>query len=436
MVKKSSALKKLEEKRRQVRSSLEVDAIVAAAARPRLISRPAVPVVSEAEAQQEVEDLMRSLLAPRAPAPNPEPAPSDAPPTTSRKTTHARRRKPRPQDTVLSQNTVVLQSTVSSQSTMLSESTVLPQDTVSQEILSVAQTLATHPKIRQGVGVGDNFTKYDNWISDYLAPIQTVYEQAVYNRMYRLSWGYQRDACFVGYRSLTKACALSKSSARRAIAGLLEKGHIQEIETINSKHLKGTIYRVLLPGEILPELITPDTVLPQNTVSPQSTVSSQDTVVPQDTVFQESRETVLSQAPEKEKTRKDIYISSTNPVEKASYVRAGQGLPKGLVETPKNQNQLGEEDYIYSRPNLEQGEIFDAQFAWERWFPDRPLPKAAKLNEWLEEIRRRERKGGELLELFEHALKSTREREPRDVVGWLTAGFREGYLIDEGIFAA
>lgn len=435
MAKKSSALKKLEEKRRQVRSSLEVDAIVAAAARPRLVSRPAVPVSSDADAQQEVEDLMRSLLAPRAPAPGPEPAPSDAPPTTSRTSPPARRRKPTSQHTMLPQNTVSPQSTVFPQNTVFSGDTVFSQSTVSEEILSVAQALATHPKIRQGVGVPDNFTRYDNWISDYLAPLQSVYEQAVYNRMYRLSWGYQRDACFVGYGGLTKSCALSKSSARRAIAGLLEKGHIQEIEVINSKHLKGTIYRVLLPGEILPELGNPDTLLPQNTVSPQSTVVSQNTVSPQNTVSSQDTETVLLQAPEKENTRKDINSSSTNPVGRPSHVRPTRAVRGGLAETPKNQVQE-DQDYIYSRPTLEQGEIFDAQFAWERCFHDQSLPKAAKLNEWLETIRQRDRKGSELLAVFESALQRTREKEPRDVQGWLTAGFREGYLIDEAIRSA
>ncbi len=33
-----------------------------------------------------------------------------------------------------------------------------------------------------------------------------------------------------------------------------------------------------------------------------------------------------------------------------------------------------------------------------------------------------------------HALQMTRELEPRDVIGWLTEGFWEGYVIDTGIF--
>ena len=62
MSKKSSALKKLEEKRRKVRGPIEVDSIVSE--RPKLISRPAEAVSSEEEARQEDQALMQSLIAP------------------------------------------------------------------------------------------------------------------------------------------------------------------------------------------------------------------------------------------------------------------------------------------------------------------------------------------------------------------------------------
>ena len=102
-------------------------------------------------------------------------------------------------------------------------------------------------------------------------------------------------------------------------------------------------------------------------------------------------------------------------------------------ETVKNIDQ----EYVYTRSTQQQTEIFEAMDAWERVFPDQPLPLAAKLDEWLQGIRERDSywKGADLVALFEHALQTTREREPRDVIGWLTAGFREGYLVDPGIFS-
>ena len=354
-----------------------------------------------------------------------------------------------PRATVVSADSVVGVNTVGSQHTVVGEDAVIPANSVStlggttlpsalaHEIQSLAQVLATHPRIRQGVGVPDNFSKYDNAISDRLAPEQSVFEQAIYNRMYRLSWGYHRDACFAGYGGLSRACNMSKSSAQRAVAGLLEKGHIEQIDVVNNKHLKGTIYRVLLPREIADDSGDLGAVALPNTVVVPNTVFQMGTVFTEQPVFQATRETVFPQIPEKENTSKDIDSSSTNPVRKASDVRPGEYLAGRLVDTPEAQIQAQEDlDYIYSQSTFEQGEIFDAQSAWERWFPESPLPKAIKLDELLQGIRQRNRKGSELLQLFEHALKLTREKEPRDVLGWLTAGFREGYLIDEGIFTA
>jgi hypothetical protein len=95
-----------------------------------------------------------------------------------------------------------------------------------------------------------------------------------------------------------------------------------------------------------------------------------------------------------------------------------------------------DEAYIYSRPVPEQQEILDAMYAWEQRFPEIPLPTAAKLNEWLQGIRDRDSywKGTDLIRLFDPALQTTQERKPKDVIGWLTAGFREGYVIDSEIF--
>ena len=277
MAKKSSALKQLEEKRKKARGPLKVDSIVSE--RPQLISRPAEAVSSEEEAQREDEIFLRSLVSPdtgKGSEKDVEVTVVAPPPP-----------KVKPGKQAVAQR---VKDAMPSQGTVSPQTTVLPQDTVSQEstVSSLSEMLDTHPKIRQGVQIETNYTKYDNNISNYLAPLQTVYEQVVYSRLYRLSWGYQRDACFIGYGGLTKGCGISKSSTRRAISGLVVKGHIEEIEGINNKKLKGTIYRVRLPHEVLPDLS-------QDTMPSQGTVSPQTTVLPQDTVSQESTVSSLSE---------------------------------------------------------------------------------------------------------------------------------------------
>ena len=68
------------------------------------------------------------------------------------------------------------------------------------------------------------------------------------------------------------------------------------------------------------------------------------------------------------------------------------------------------------------------------WFPEISLPKAPTLNEWLQKIRDQDWDGEQLDALFDHALKTTKERDPKDIMGWLIKGFREGYIIEPDIF--
>ena len=436
MSKKSSALKALEEKRRQTRKPIKVDSIVTK--RPPLASRSPEAAGTSEEKEREEEEFMHSLVTPQKGVESTDQETTDKPPVKKAAKKYIAAQRVR--DTIVSETTVSPQDTVVLQDTVTSETTVSPQNTVSQpkKDMTLGELLDKHSQVRNGVNVETNFTQWDNSISDYLVPLQTVYEQAVYNRMYRLSWGYHRDCCFVGYDGLVKSCNISKSSAVRAVTGLLEKGHIQKVEELNTKHMKGTIYRVLLPHEIDPKL-SQDTVVPENTVSPQSTVVSQDTVV-QDTVV--SQDTVVPENTIKESTstlkerREEL---EPTPVLEASYVRAGNGGSRGLVLKDPNPETVKsiDQEYVYTRSTQQQTEIFEAMNAWERVFPDQSLPLAAKLDEWLQGIRERDSywKGADLIALFEHALKTTREREPRDVIGWLTAGFREGYLVDPGIFS-
>ena len=106
-----------------------------------------------------------------------------------------------------------------------------------------------------------------------------------------------------------------------------------------------------------------------------------------------------------------------------------------MVSKEKNSQKLSEsdEEYIYSRPSSEQGELFRAQDIWEQWFPELPLPVASQLNEWLQKMREQNWDGEQMDALFEQALKATKERDPRDIVGWLVKGFREGYIIDPSV---
>jgi hypothetical protein len=100
------------------------------------------------------------------------------------------------------------------------------------------------------VTIEANYYKVPNDVSDVLASQQTPAEQAVYHRLYRLSYGYNQNVCRVGMQALAAATNIaSKKTVAKALAGLLMKGHIA-IEQEASNDVRGTWYRVFLPQEI------------------------------------------------------------------------------------------------------------------------------------------------------------------------------------------
>ena len=100
------------------------------------------------------------------------------------------------------------------------------------------------------VTIESSYYKVPNDVSDILAGQQTPAEQAVYHRLFRLSYGYNQNVCRVGMHALAAATNIaSKKTIAKAIAGLVQKGHIT-IEQEASNDVRGTWYRVFLPQEI------------------------------------------------------------------------------------------------------------------------------------------------------------------------------------------
>jgi hypothetical protein len=95
-----------------------------------------------------------------------------------------------------------------------------------------------------------NYYKVPNDISDVLTSLQTPTEQAIYHRLYRLSYGYNQNVCRVGMHALAKATNIaSKKTIATAIVGLIKKGHIAIVQEAGSD-IRGTWYRIFLPEEI------------------------------------------------------------------------------------------------------------------------------------------------------------------------------------------
>ncbi len=96
------------------------------------------------------------------------------------------------------------------------------------------------------VNIASNFCKVDIDVLDKALPAMDVYEQSVYVRFYRYSYGYGRNWCTIGYGALVKTCGITRNGVIKAIGRLQEKGWIR---SIGFDRILGTTYRVFLPQE-------------------------------------------------------------------------------------------------------------------------------------------------------------------------------------------
>jgi hypothetical protein len=92
-------------------------------------------------------------------------------------------------------------------------------------------------------------------VYDRLALEQSALEQALYGHLYRLALGDERNWCRVSRRELGQRTRLSERRLGKALAGLVDRGHIRLVQ----RDRRGTLYRVVLPHEVFGEA-APDAV--------------------------------------------------------------------------------------------------------------------------------------------------------------------------------
>ena len=71
-------------------------------------------------------------------------------------------------------------------------------------------------------------TPFPHRYVDHLCRLLTADEQAVYAQLYRLSWGWGKDTCFISNPRLSERSNVKLSTMRRAVAGLVSKGVIEK----------------------------------------------------------------------------------------------------------------------------------------------------------------------------------------------------------------
>jgi len=99
----------------------------------------------------------------------------------------------------------------------------------------------------------DGYTKVGNAVIDYLPSILNPYEVLVYLKLYRLSYGFHKSTCLVGYTGISKATRISLAQVRRAVSKLVSLGLLRIVEVIKTKQVQGTVYEVRVPRSALIE---------------------------------------------------------------------------------------------------------------------------------------------------------------------------------------
>ena len=105
--------------------------------------------------------------------------------------------------------------------------------------------------------IKDNFTLQDhidksfffgfyNEVADVLLPTLEPTAQVLYNRLFRLSYGFNRNYCTVSQALLMERTGLSRNTVRTGLQALLRIGWISIVESGNRV---STTYRVILPRE-------------------------------------------------------------------------------------------------------------------------------------------------------------------------------------------
>ena len=90
------------------------------------------------------------------------------------------------------------------------------------------------------------FFSFYNEVTDDLLPLLDAAEQVLYSRLFRLSYGFNRNYCAVSQPVLGEKTGLSRNTVRTSLQSLIQKNWICVVEAGN--HIS-TTYRVFLPRE-------------------------------------------------------------------------------------------------------------------------------------------------------------------------------------------
>ena len=153
---------------------------------------------------------------------------------------------------------VVPETTLADQSTLIPETTLVQQTTVAPyqgdpwHDATVAPQASPAPQTTPApyAMVETEYTKTPNDLWDEVMPTLDPYDQSVLWQLYRLSRGFHRSTCTVGYPKLAKRCNISAKQTQLSVGRLEKRGLIKRLGSDFGNadiSQRGNIYEVNLP---------------------------------------------------------------------------------------------------------------------------------------------------------------------------------------------
>jgi hypothetical protein len=134
----------------------------------------------------------------------------------------------------------------------MAETSIAETSTVEEFQAPAAQTSTVEiPAIADSAIVTSEFLRIPNGVFDRVLPTLLPSDQVVLLRLYRLSRGFGKEECTVGYETIGKACNLSARQASVCVERLILAGWIERVgvqQGGKSRHGRGSVYRVNLPA--------------------------------------------------------------------------------------------------------------------------------------------------------------------------------------------
>src|ERR1051325_5424597 len=88
------------------------------------------------------------------------------------------------------------------------------------------------------------YLRLPNTILDSVLPLLDPFAQAVFLRLYRLTWGHQRETCTVSFEALVQKTGVSRRQVIRSIEKLESLGLVERMLTPGRERSRGNLYRI------------------------------------------------------------------------------------------------------------------------------------------------------------------------------------------------